>query len=522
MLNKIKTSAFIHPFLIGIYPILFLYSNNIELLPLGELLRPLVIITIGLIIILLVIKFLFKNPQKVTLLLSVFLLFFFIYGHIHSLMPDIRWHISKFVLYPNTVLLPVWGFCILVLSFIILRLKTAQYKLTMVSNIASILLVTISIVTSFSSLLLSKQKSWTASDVSVTSQTEHLPDIYYIILDGYAGTDILSDIFNFDNSNFIKALKDRNFKIALKSRSNYCQTILSLSSSLNLTYLDEVAKKQDPSSGDRKLLIQMIKDNNFRNFLKSMGYKFAALSSGYYGTEITNADVYITPPGRLNEFEEILLNTTPLPVVIRKFKSIKLHKERILYNLNYLTKDRSYETPVFMFAHFICPHPPFVFDEDGRELIADKFQVFAQGENGIWPSNENSQNNYINQISFMNNKMLVIIDSLLSYSETLPIIILQGDHGSLFPRENISESASYREKFSILNAMYLPGYETDSLPDNISPVNTFRIISNLYFETDYKILADESYFSEWATPYNLKKVTELVKYKKPEQPYFQQ
>lgn len=60
----------------------------------------------------------------------------------------------------------------------------------------------------------------------------------------------------------------------------------------------------------------------------------------------------------------------------------------------------------------------------------------------------------------------------------------------------------------ILNAFYLPGVNTDVLYPNISPVNTFRLVFNLYFNTDLQLLADESfvYRRHWH-PYDLMNIT---------------
>ena len=49
-------------------------------------------------------------------------------------------------------------------------------------------------------------------------------------------------------------------------------------------------------------------------------------------------------------------------------------------------------------------------------------------------------------------------------------------------------------KFLILNAYYLPGHSDIAYP-TISPVNTFRLIFNTYFGTDYELLPDTSYYS---------------------------
>ena len=43
----------------------------------------------------------------------------------------------------------------------------------------------------------------------------------------------------------------------------------------------------------------------------------------------------------------------------------------------------------------------------------------------------------------------------------------------------------------ILNAMYLPGMDYEQLSESISPVNTFRLIFNHYFDADYTLLEND-------------------------------
>ena len=69
------------------------------------------------------------------------------------------------------------------------------------------------------------------------------PDIYFIILDAYAREDILREIYNFDNSEFLDFMEDSGFYVAAKSISNYGQTGLSLGAAGDGAVLALVAKK---------------------------------------------------------------------------------------------------------------------------------------------------------------------------------------------------------------------------------------------------------------------------------------
>jgi hypothetical protein len=107
----------------------------------------------------------------------------------------------------------------------------------------------------------------------------------------------------------------------------------------------------------------------------------------------------------------------------------------------------------------------------------------------------------------------VISEKILAKSSTPPIIILQADHGSrLHLHWNSPEKTNFHEAFSNFSAFYLPKTESLSLApyQDISPVNTFRLIFNQYFGANYEILKNESYYSPWDEPYHFTRVTEQV------------
>jgi len=104
--------------------------------------------------------------------------------------------------------------------------------------------------------------------------------------------------------------------------------------------------------------------------------------------------------------------------------------------------------------------------------------------------------------------MIKFIESVLD-NEIQPIILIQGDHGTGGAVTG-STDEKIRERMTILNSMYLPG-EIEFIPYNgITPVNSFRLIFNNYFDTNYEFLPDKSYFGNHETPYDLKYVTEIL------------
>jgi hypothetical protein len=97
---------------------------------------------------------------------------------------------------------------------------------------------------------------------------------------------------------------------------------------------------------------------------------------------------------------------------------------------------------------------------------------------------------YRDQVAYINKRMEHILKMILMNSETEPIIILQGDHGGPMGGPIPTEA-----RMTILNAYYLPHGGSELLYDSISPVNTFRLIFDYYFDGDYSFLEDVAYYS---------------------------
>jgi hypothetical protein len=144
--------------------------------------------------------------------------------------------------------------------------------------------------------------------------------------------------------------------------------------------------------------------------------------------------------------------------------------------------------PKYVHVHLILPHPPFVFGPDGEFTNPADFW----NEKKVYPGNK-FRIGYINQLQFVNTKLLEMIDTILAESETPPIIILQGDHGPWLQPDP--------QRFFILNAYYLPDNKTELYP-TISPVNSFRVVFNDYFGANYDMLKDTTYFSPVPKLYN--------------------
>lgn len=109
---------------------------------------------------------------------------------------------------------------------------------------------------------------------------------------------------------------------------------------------------------------------------------------------------------------------------------------------------------------------------------------------------------YVNQVKFINKRVEALVDILIKDSKSLPVIIIQADHGSgyvLHPTHNRVKPSTelLKEQFRILNTYYLPNGGRCYLSEDISPVNSLRIVLNVYFGEHLKLLSDKSFFILW-------------------------
>lgn len=462
----------------------------------------------------LILSFMIKNIHKSSTIMSLILILFFSYGHVFTIVnnfPEKNFGISS-DLYLSTSYLVIVIICI---RLILISKKSFNF-FTGYMNIISIVLILFPIYTFL--IFLSQQNDTKLEEVNdhlyidyfdKSNMPKSKPDIYYIILDGYAREDVFKDVYNYDNSQFYDELKSLGFYIAEKSRANYALTLSSLTSSLNMRYLDTISSRSNYSNKENyiKGLSQQFSRNFVGGYFKRLGYKFVTLTSGISWAEIESSDENITPKYTMDEFENLIVSTTLLRTLfglIPLNSPYYLHKKRILFNLDKLKTIDERQEPVFVFAHILAPHRPFVFAD--TSLISTNTVIdFSEGfryHKSVDSLQRDYRDKYIAQVKVLNSKVLNTIQEIKKKQKDF-IIILQSDHGpaSLRDWESINY-ASINERLSILNAFYFPPNSNVNIYNSITPVNTFRVIFNHFFNGKFNLLEDKCYFSTMANPYS--------------------
>jgi hypothetical protein len=362
------------------------------------------------------------------------------------------------------------------------------------------------------------EHEWLNDGKASGSPGQQLPDFYFIILDAYARSDVLESRFDFNNSEMTEWLERQGFFVGHKSHSNYPWTHLSLGSTLNGEYLqtlipDEISENQPQEHRRRYLYIkevlgtEYVNNSRVQRFFSGLGYRIISNDSGHSLTRARHTSISQALIGGMNEFEEELLSRSIAQPLLQRYKSSKrLHAlqlskyGRIVGALDNLAKIAEHPGPKFVFYHLLSPHEPFSFDSDGGPVdrhpvydsspwLADKLAMpgYAEWKKKSYPRNVQGLNHHLKRA----------LRQLLNATARSAVVIVQADHGSsLGYRPESPEHTDMKERFGILNAIYLPpGLSRKGLNDSLSSVNTFPVVLNNVFDLDIKTLDDRAYYS---------------------------
>ena len=421
-----------------------------------------------------------KNRLKTWLIVAFIFTVIFYYAKIRNTITNLPiinlLHKEQLLISFTFIFLPIVAFIFLF----------SKYKghLVRISKFLNLLMIFLIIYQIYSISMLNTKKISFANQIDTNNiipneNTNRFPDIYYIILDAYTSSGSLKDYWNYDNDSLTNFLMKKGFFIAKNSRSNYNQTIHSLASSLNMSYLKNI-NHSPVTNAQEKNLFNLAKESSvtrifIKNNYKIFNYSFFDLPENprYY------KDLFFL-------IKEDLYEGTLYQRFMEKFhwredpnSGMFVIKKTNLDIFEKLQKiNENSEKPRFIYAHIIMPHNPYFFDQNGN--MQNKDSVF-----NWW-----SKSGYLNQLRYLNKLVEKTIDSIFeNNSGELPVIVIQGDHGFRYlPGKNaLSESST------IFNAYFFPDKDYSQIYPSISPVNTFRIVFNKYLNYKFPLLKDTTY-----------------------------
>ena len=481
----------VHTFFLAAYPIVSLLAFNIDQIYTHDALKSLLISLSITAIVLGGLRMLSRNWQLAGLLTSLLVVWFFLYGRLYVPLKSVS--VFGLVLGRHRYLLVAWSGIVIAAALWLIKRPRVIPDLTKVLNVFSTILICLPIIQIGAFQLRNFTLPRTPEISSVTpliSWTDNSipPDIYYIVLDAYARSDVLEQEFGIDNAAFLGDLRQQGFYIAECAQSNYTRTTDSLTSTFNMEYV-QALKLRITDDLDRSKLLPYLKHSVVRQQLEGLGYKTIVFKNPWERLVWDDAAIVYRSSGigYLSPFEYLLLRTT----VVRVYLDVQLAEIRQLsdftnyddtkYALEQLPKVPEIPGPKFVFVHLIIPHSPFVFGPNG-----EKIDIPYDADAGNIYTEEDYKRGYVSAVSYINQRMIEIIPQLILGSKTPPIIILAGDHGTPW--------GGSQNEVKNLVAFFTPGSRS-LVYKTITPVNIFRIVFDAYFNGSFGLLPDRSYFS---------------------------
>jgi hypothetical protein len=310
------------------------------------------------------------------------------------------------------------------------------------------------------------------------------PDVFILQFDEYAGLQTLKNMYGFDNSKFVDALKRRSFQIAQNSNSNYNGTSFSVLSLLNMGYIEEITKAEVSSAIAYSKSVEAIRKNDLMHFFRSNGYN--VYNHSFFEVEQTRSLNYLFLPVKQRlmldkTFGSVLLNDLVCSVNSNTFHLLINDYPARIDKYNQEVIKRSFETisaenaPVFMYAHFMMPHSPFLRDSTGG--LKNIGQAYKESNKGL------NIKSYLQYLNYCNKVALEMIDSI-KRSKPNSVIVIMSDHGL----RNLKQSDRKHSEFNNFIAISSPKHENTIVPDSLCTVNLFRSIMNQHFGQNFPML----------------------------------
>lgn len=331
-----------------------------------------------------------------------------------------------------------------------------------------------------------------------------LPDIWYLIPDRYPRADTLADEFGYDNATFIAALEELGFQVAERSLANYPSTGMSLASTWNLAPVDQLIAEVPDDPKDWAPAYRLLRDHALGRNLVRAGYEYVHLGTWWNPT--AKADSATT-----NLRADI--GSDFVQAVFRGDSDPERAREPTLYQFEQLSRlaaeDRPEDAPPrFVLAHITVPHEPYVFDRDGSLVPTDVSRSRTRVDN------------FTRQLEYVNAELSSLVEVLLDRPrEDWPLIVIQSDEG---PHPEAKTSGSYdwltdaslaeqREKLRTFSAILPPPGSDLVVPEDLTGVNTWRLLLDEVLGTDLGLLPDQVFLYSPDAIYEVVDVTAEIR-----------
>ena len=334
-----------------------------------------------------------------------------------------------------------------------------------------------------------------SAEVPAASADAH-PDIniYYILLDGYAGNGSLREAMSFDNSPFLARMSARGFRDMGSERSNYLRTEQTVGGIFSLQY----PQTDDPRSWKdaRHLYPEMLDAQTPPPLiarLQADGY-----SSWFSTTLVTGCPALhvhcLNKRGVVDAVYMAQSFIAPTPIGRALMHVAERRRNALDPVAKRLPEMLAKHEPLFVFAHHMAPHQPYSLDRNCQPTKTG----FEWSQS---TSVEEQRAGYVGAVECVNSQVEALVDHIISL-DAHALIVLQGDHGAdvaMKWREPMDDwtDASIRERASYLNLVRAPERCEGWLDRPLGQINTSRFVLACAEGRAPEFLSEHTYISSY-------------------------
>jgi hypothetical protein len=471
------------PVLIGIYPTLFYYASNVEIVLISSLIRTTFLyFCISLAIYSFFLVFFKFNGIRAAVVACLYIFLFNVYGILYGFLLRIDVvRIEHYTLLPITLLITSFlcWFIYRLRDQVIRAIWKALVVVFLVLNVFNLIKTVPAEISKLKALDMQKGSTVTHQN----SNNETYPDIYFMVFDELSGFQDMRDYWQNNKVDQFKSfLESKGFYVMENCRSESIDTLHELATRLNY-------QKYPMEPGASKTWFRDIANNQVMKYLRLRGYStvvFEEISYAYPTAPAIESDflfnvdnVSLSDVNSLfDEFGMLVADRSILIAFSQYYKTdnplFQKHQNMITFTSEKISNLGEVPAPKFVFSHMLIPHFPFMFAENGQ--IND-------------PINFYNWNYYEGHYNFSLTVIEKIITSILEKSDpnNPPVIILQSDHGARNQLTGNPGSAVLKDfpeeyKLDIMSALYLPRYDYSQLTNGLDPINIFPIVFNHVFK----------------------------------------
>ncbi len=418
--------------------------------------------------------------------------FYFFFGVFQD---KLRFSSSLAFLGRYSVLISIFFTMIFALFFLLKKKQSSWPEILLFLNILFLIYTGYDL---FLLLLLNNQKQIKVSTINFDyTKVVKKPNVYFLLFDGYPSVKVMKDSFDFDNFGFTNFLSKNSFT-SLPISSNYDMTQFSMSSTLNMNYINPLYNLSHTTQQEYQKRQKEISNATVFEIFENMGYQLENNSifdiHNLPGTSsennflLTNG-ILLTDKIFINRLNKDMGRIVPqsvvkwMPFLQRNsiFKDMVNNNniEKVLLKKNNLHNPK----PIFNYAHFIMPHAPHYYDSVGN---------FNNSPLLINKSDDQIKNEFVSYLKYTNSVMEKVVLHLIK-QDSNAIVILLSDHGYRAFKNNNTVLPNKLSSLENIGAVHFPNNNYGNIPDTITNVNFFRYLFNTQFYQNFTFVKDSTF-----------------------------